>query len=187
MSSYQAYYVYAYIRSKDSITAQAGTPYYIGKGKGNRAYVRHKNLYVPKDKRQIIILENNLSEIGAFAIERRLIQWWGRKDLGTGILHNRTEGGEGASGMSLDANKRKARPGILNGMFGKTHSEKIKREHSERMKGNKNSLGCRPSIESRLKMSKKAKSRCARECPHCGGMYAGSNFTRWHNDNCKHK
>ena len=92
------YYVYAYLRNKDSITAKAGTPYYVGKGKNTRAFDKHKKIPVPKNKNYIVILETNLTEIGAFALERRYIKWYGRKDLSNGILNNLTDGGEGGTG-----------------------------------------------------------------------------------------
>jgi hypothetical protein len=91
------YYVYQYLRSKDSDNAAAGTPYYIGKGSKNRIRERH-NVNIPPDPNNIVILAENLSEAEAFEQERQLIAHWGRLDLGTGILYNRTNGGEGPSG-----------------------------------------------------------------------------------------
>ena len=97
------YYVYAYINKKTVL------PYYIGKGKGQRAYAK-LSVKVPKDLSKIVFLETNLTDVGALALERRYIEWFGRKDLGTGILMNRTDGGEGASGRSnANPNKKNRR------------------------------------------------------------------------------
>jgi len=79
------YYTYAYLR-------EDRTPYYIGKGKSDRAYRRsRKDIQPPKDKNRIIFLKINLTEEQAFNHEIYMIAVFGRKDLGTGILHNRTE------------------------------------------------------------------------------------------------
>lgn len=91
------YYVYAYLRKKDN------TPYYIGKGKGKRAYCRFHSVSVPKDKSKIVVYHINLTNEDACTLEKSYIKLFGRKDLGTGILLNQTSGGDGG-----DTSKSKA-------------------------------------------------------------------------------
>jgi hypothetical protein len=87
------FYTYAYLR-------EDRTPYYIGKGKDNRVYTKNRRHFKPpKDKSRIIFLKKNLMEQEAFKHERYLIAVFGRIDLGTGILRNKTDGGEGSSGF----------------------------------------------------------------------------------------
>jgi len=106
------FYVYLYLR-------EDGTPYYVGKGKGDRAFSnRRRKTKCPTDKTKIIFHSENLTEEEAFTIEKELIAKYGRKDNGTGILRNLTDGGEGMSGFiftdEMKAEKSKNMKEIMN-------------------------------------------------------------------------
>ena len=165
------YYTYAYLREDK-------TPYYIGKGKGNRAYKKHrKGIGVPKDKSRIIFLKQNLTEEEAFRHEIYMIAVFGRKDLGTGILHNLTDGGDGASGYVFSEETKRKQSEAHKGnttWLGKTHSEETKRKMSDTRKGKTHSeetkrkqseakKGKTFSEESKRKMSEAQKGKSLSE------------------------
>jgi hypothetical protein len=85
------YYTYAYLR-------EDGTPYYIGRGKKGRAFATHKMGRPPKDR--ILFLKRDLTFTESINHERYMIFVLGRKDLGTGILRNLTDGGEGVTNLA---------------------------------------------------------------------------------------
>ena len=143
------YYTYAYLR-------EDGTPYYIGKGKRKRLYVNHQRrksncISVPKDKSKIIFLKQNLSEEEAFKHEIYMISVFGRKDLKTGILHNRTDGGEGASGA---VRSEKFKKNLSEMRRGKVLSEETKQKISIANKGKQTWLGRNLTEEHKKKCSK---------------------------------
>lgn len=134
--STSCYYVYLWIRSAKSLNGDAGTPYYIGKGKRRRAYQSHQGIKPPRDRSRIVIVAKNLNETDAFQIEILLIHFWGRIDIGTGCLRNRTNGGEGVSGLSQEGRakisaKLKGRPGVK----GKPVPLEMRKRISEALKG----------------------------------------------------
>ena len=109
-----------------------GTPYYVGKGKGNRAYTSEgHSVRRPKDSSRIL-LQAFLTEQDALEAEKILIAFFGRLDLGTGCLRNLTDGGDGV-----------------------THSPEQRRKKSDLFIA----LGIRPSYETAVKGGRAMKGR----------------------------
>ena len=132
MQTPREYYTYAYLR-------EDRTPYYIGKGKGDRVYKKRKGeIKLPKDKSRIIFLKKKLTEEQAFKHEIYMIAVLGRMDLGTGILRNMTDGGEGSSGAVRSEEYRRKKSELMKGryigknnpMYGKSHSDEMRKNVS---------------------------------------------------------
>jgi hypothetical protein len=177
---YNNFYVYAYLR-KD------GTPYYIGKGTAKRAYVSHGRIKRPADRTRIVLLQENMIESDAFALEIQLIELYGRKDIGTGILHNLTNGGEGPSGRMISEETRTKLRGMIiteehraklsASLAGRSLSE----EHRKKIGDGNRGKTCKPFSEehrAKLKASRVARQPISEETrmkmrnAHLGNAYA---------------
>jgi hypothetical protein len=176
MSNVQIFYVYEHWRlDRDEC-------FYVGKGKGGRAYVRsgrniHWKNIVSKLERigsgyEIKIVQSGLSEKTAFALEHERVAFWKNKS----DLCNKTDGGDGILGFVMPeesrrimSEKAKARPGVKS-MLGRKHSSETKLKMAASHKGKKKSpehlanIGkalknrtVKHSLETKLKMSQTRK------------------------------
>jgi hypothetical protein len=124
------YYVYAYLR-------EDGSPYYIGKGKGRRAYSKSHSVKLPADKSRIVFITSNLTDAESQMLEVQLIEQYGRKDLGTGILRNMTNGGDGGEGYK---HTKEMIEYLREKSIGRTHSDSHKKYMSDLMTGEGNPM-----------------------------------------------
>jgi hypothetical protein len=166
------YYTYAYLR-------EDGTPYYIGKGKKYRAYTNGgKPCCRPPTKNRIIILKNNLTEDDAHKHEIYMINVFGRRDIGTGILRNKTNGGEGKSGW---VPSQETRNKLKKANIGKRHTKETCKKMS------KSRIGHPVSEETKNKI---ANTLC--KGPYLMKHISGEevlvyNITKWCRDNNFHR
>jgi hypothetical protein len=115
------YYTYAYFDENN-------IPYYIGKGKGNRAWDKNHSVRVPTNDK-IILLKKNLSENEAYRHEVYIISILGRKNKKTGILENKTDGGDAPPVFVSHTEETKQK------MRNRKHSEETKKKIGEKSKG----------------------------------------------------
>ena len=181
------------------MVSKAGTPYYIGKGTRSRAWNHSKNdvTHPPKNKKYIVIIEANLTELGAFALERRMINWYGRVDNNTGILRNMSDGGQGPSGAKqsselvsrrINTIRQRKNGGWVSGMLGKTHSIESNNKRRESMLGKNTGQHSPERIEKAAapKRGMKYKKQYLIECPYCDTKGGASNMKRYHMENCRY-
>jgi hypothetical protein len=155
------FYTYMWLR-KD------GTPYYIGKGFGRRAYDRWSHIQNPPPMDRMVFYVAK-DEAEAFENEVALIWYYGRKDLGTGCLRNLTDGGEGAAGIKQTEATKKKRSAALTGKPCPSRGRFGKRPPELGRKISASKMGHTTSKETRQKM---AEAKLGKRGNHTGHTHS---------------
>lgn len=162
-----SFYVYRYIRTDKN------TPFYVGKGKGDRAFVsrgKRRNIYfnniTQKTSFYVEIILDNLSELQAFEKEIEFITLY--KSLGY-CEANLTNGGLGHSGYrkseetklklskSLKKMSEESKRRRRESLIGRPVSEATRKKLSEKNKNKKLTQECKDKISKALMGHKRTK------------------------------
>lgn len=90
-----------------------------------------------------IVLEN-LTRTHSCDLERKLISYYGRKDLGNGNLVNMTDGGDGSTGYKMSEESRKK---MSEAAIGKIISDETRKRMSKAKSGKGNAMYDKPITE----------------------------------------
>ena len=159
------YYTYAYLR-------EDGTPYYIGKGHGYRINDKRHTIGLPPKERRLI-LKYFSNEDDAFKHEVYMINVFGRKDLGTGILRNRTDGGEGTSGIQRIVEQMNALNEGRKHIYTEEHARKISKTLKDK--------NIKPPLQTGKKWwyNDKGETTLSHECPASGWYKGRPSVNQW--------
>jgi hypothetical protein len=200
------YYLYQLINPKTN------QPFYIGVGKQNRnasctreqqhikeavAWSEGRKINKPNRLKFNTILkilkEDQVkiktgpffqNEQDAFTFEIDMIKKYGRRDLGTGVLTNLTDGGEGAVNMSKQTRQKlsatlKGRPSPLKGRKLGPYSAERRKAISEARKGYKMSEQQKEKLRGRTPWNKGMKFEY-KERPNAKGRTTKNQWTKGH-------
>ena len=142
------FYSYLWLR-------EDGSPYYAGKGRGNRAFrSKGHGVHRPKNLNRILVFPM-MDEGEAFESEVALIELFGRKDNGTGCLRNLTDGGDGPSGhIHSEKQKERIKASLMGNQRALGHHWTLSPETRTRMSGHPthfSPLGLKRSSETKAK------------------------------------
>lgn len=107
---FRGFYSYLYrMKNTKCIYAHkkpSGEVFYIGIGNSRRPRIKGhrnpmwKNIVNKLPFYEVTVLKNNIGIEEAIELEKILISWYGRRDLGLGTLCNMTDGGDGVKNLS---------------------------------------------------------------------------------------
>ena len=135
-------YIYQHLKPNGGV-------FYIGIGRSKkykRAFSKYKRStfwkqVVEKHGYEVQILKSSLTWDEACELEKILISYYGRRDLGKGTLVNLTDGGDGLVNPSLAERKRRSDAGkVLTGELSATWGRKHTEEEKKRMRGKRESI-----------------------------------------------
>lgn len=202
MNQEQKFFVYTYSYSD-------GTPFYVGKGSGRRHRVHYCNakagrnldswnirvirkIFESGEEPIIKKIVNHIDEELAVLVEQEFISKYGRRDIGTGILVNCTDGGDGAVNLSPEIKAMQA--DILVRTGEKTRFKNCQKPwntgkpmHQNAVEAlRKANVGKKQTTETKIKKSLACKGykHIQVMCPKCNTVGGETSMKRWHFDNC---
>jgi hypothetical protein len=123
-------------------------PFYIGKGSGNRRFAHFQSWMLAKRslKSHIIlkaqranlmvhseIVQDELTDWESCALEAEWIEYYGRRNVGTGCLANLTDGGDGGQRgyVFTELQRKKVSDAVRGRKLSEEHKQKLRVPHSE--------------------------------------------------------